>query len=280
MLSSTFDLVRALVLERSGLELGPDKDYLVDARLAPLAREAGLAGIDELVATLDRRGPLADRVVEAMLTCETSFFRDPEAFRALSGHILPAVERARAGERRLSIWSAACASGQEPYGVAMLLRDGFAHLQRAGWVVRLVATDLSEAMVRRAAAGLYTPLEVNRGLPADCLVRHFRREGVDWQVVPEVRRQVEFRRLNLVADAPPLYPLDVVLLRNVLIYFGTATKRAVLERIRAALRPDGFLLLGSAETTLGLHEGFEPVGQGQPGWFRRCAWKEAGRAVP
>lgn len=284
MLSQTsFDLVRALVRRRAGLDLGPEKVYLVDARLSPVARDAGYPTIDALVVAtgLAPDGPITRRVIEAMLTSETSFFRDPSAFEQLGAWVLPELAASRAASRQVTIWCAACASGQEPYGVAMVILERFAHLIASAWSFSVIATDLSEGMVERAQAGVYTQLEVNRGLPARYLVNHFVRRGVDWQVRDEVRRLVEVRRLNLIDDPLPARHLDVVLLRNVLIYFPNDLKRAVLERVRAVLRPDGFLFLGGAETTLGLHDGYEPMGPGRPGWYRpRATSGEATRAVP
>lgn len=266
----SFDLVRSLVRRRAGLDLGPDKVYLVDARLSPVARDAGYPTIDALVlaAGLAPEGPITRRLVEAMLTSETSFFRDPSSFEQLGAWVLPELEASRAACRRVSIWCAACASGQEPYGVAMVVLERFAHLVAAGWSFEVLATDLSDGMVERARAGVYTQLEVNRGLPARYLINHFERHGVDWRVRADVRRLVEVRRLNLIEDFPPLPLMDVVLLRNVLIYFGTELKHAVLDRVRAILRPDGYLFLGGAETTLGLHDGFESMGPARPGWYR------------
>lgn len=262
------DYVRLLVRRQAAIVLQPNQAYLVEARLGPVARVEGLDSIAALVDRLRRSpsGGLHDRVVEAMTVNETSFFRDAGPFRALEEQVLPELVASRAPRRNLSIWSAACASGQEPYTIAMVLADGFPHL--AGWRVRILATDLSEAMVARGRAGRYSQLEVNRGLPATRLVRHFTRDGVDWQVSERLRRAVEFRPLNLIRPWPALPPMDVVFLRNVLIYLDLATRRDILARLRRVLRPDGVLFLGGAETTLGLDDHFERVQVGAVSCYR------------
>ncbi|CAN5367370.1 protein-glutamate O-methyltransferase CheR [soil metagenome] len=266
--TAAFDYVRDLVAGRSGIALESRQAYLADARLAPVARAAGLGSVDDLVARLRiaPSGGLATQVVEAMTTNETSFFRDIGPFEALAQEVLPELMRRRAQTRTLTIWSAACSSGQEPYTIAMLLRERFPAL--AGWRVTIVATDLSSQMVERARAGRFSQLEVNRGLPARLLVKHFTRAGTQWQISDDLRRAVEFRQLNLVGDRPPLPAADVVFLRNVLIYFATPTKRAILGKVRSVLRPDGTLFLGGAETTLNLDDGFKRVQLGHGPSYR------------
>jgi chemotaxis protein methyltransferase CheR len=252
-----FDYLRALVWRRSAFVLESDKAYLVEARLLPLAREEGLPSVGSLVARL-AAGPangLARRFVEAMAIHETSFFRDPPTFDALRDVVLPELVGRRAAERGLRLWSAACSSGQEPYSLAMLLREH--PCVPAGWDARVLATDLSGAILERARQGVYSQMEVNRGLPASQLVKCFRRRGPEWQVNDEVRRAVEFRQLNLIEPWPALPPMDVVFLRNVLIYFDVPTKQRVLANLRRLLRPDGYLFLGGAETTLNLDENYE-----------------------
>lgn len=201
-----------------------------------------------------------------MTTNETSFFRDIHPFAALERHLLPELITRRSAQRRLSIWSAACSSGQEPYTVAMILADRFAQLR--DWDVRILATDISTEMLERARTGRYSQLEMNRGLPAVRLVRHFTRAGTGWEASAALRAAVEFRQLNLVEPWPAMASMDVVLLRNVLIYFSVATKREVLARLRRVLRPDGFLILGGAETTLGLDEHFERLQTGTGSCYR------------
>lgn len=262
--ADTFAFVADLVRRRSAILLEPGKEYLVESRLLPLARAAGLSGVDAFVADLRTR-PQADRterVVEALTTNETSWFRDVAPFQALAEHVVPDLVH-RGGATRLRVWSAACSTGQEPYSIAITLAD----LLGASVGVEVLATDLNAQVLERAAAGTFTQLEVNRGLPAPTLVKHFRRAGSGWQVADELRRAVTFRRHNLL-DPAPGGPFDVVFLRNVLIYFDLPTKRAVLERVRAVLRPGGYLVLGAAETTIGVHDAYERVVAGRATVYR------------
>lgn len=263
------DYVRRLVQERSGMQLGEGKGYLVEARLAPLATREGLSSVAELVRLL-RTGPpaLADDVAEAMTTNETSFFRDVHPFDALRDVVLPQA-LARSRSRGLRLWSAAASTGQEAYSLAMLLADSF-----PGVPATILATDLSRDVLARAAAGTFSQLEVNRGLPAPLLVRHFERHGAGWRIRPEMRRQVEFRQLNLARPWPRLPEMDVVLLRNVLIYFGADAKRAVLAQVTRVLAPGGLLFLGGAETTYGLDEGWERIQVGRTSLYRPVGHEE------
>ena len=263
-----FDFIRTLVQQRSAIALDPDKVYLAEARLLALARREGFGSVAAFVEHL-RTAPangLHQQVVEAMATNETSFFRDHHPFEGLRQVVLPELLRRRAAERRLSIWCAACSSGQEPYSVALLLREHFP--QTAGWQLRLLASDLSDEMLERARQGRYSRMEVNRGLPARLLVKYFEQQGADWCLRADVRRMVEFRRINLAEGWPALPALDVILLRNVLIYFDVPTKKAILNRVRQVLRPDGFLFLGGAETTLNLDDAFERVPLDRAGCYR------------
>jgi chemotaxis protein methyltransferase CheR len=259
MTTFEFDYLRRLVREQSAIVLESGKEYLVEARLAGLVREQGMSTVTDLVAKLRglRDGPLHTQVVEAITTNETLFFRDPPLWETLRKEILPGLIERRRSERRLHIWSAACSSGQEPYSLAMLLAEHFGEL--AGWEVGILATDLSTAMLTRAREGSYSQLEVNRGLPAAMLVKHFAKEGMHWRVVPGLRRAVEFRPLNLDAAWPPLPRMDLVLLRNVLIYFDVETKRTIAGRMGRLLQRDGYLVLGAAENLLGLDDAVERV---------------------
>jgi chemotaxis protein methyltransferase CheR len=261
------DFIRTMLQQRAGIVLDREKGYLVEMRLGALARREGFATLNGLIAEV-RRGEseLTSRVVEAMTTNETSFFRDVHPFDALRKVILPDLIRRRATERSLRIWCAACSSGQEPYSIAMLLRDHFPSL--ATWNMRLVATDLSVDMIERARQGRYSALEVHRGLTPELLARHFMRQGEEWHVRDEIKRVVEFRTLNLLGPWPGLGSLDLVLLRNVLIYLDQASKQSVLARLRNMLRPDGCLMLGSAETTLHIDEAFEVVQQERTTCYR------------
>lgn len=249
---AAFAYVRDLVARESAISLDDRQYYLVEARLAPLARAEGMSSVDALVAWLRTHGDsgLRSQVIDAMTTNETSFFRDPQAFGTLERTILPDLIARRAAERRLRIWSAACSTGQEPYSVAMLIIDEFPQL--SGWDVRIMATDLSRVALERARAARYSQQEVNRGLPARRLVRHFTRDGTSWVLSDRVRRLVTVQQLNLSAPWPALPAIDLVLLRNVLIYFAAAAKQTVLDRVAGVLRHDGWVLLGAAESTLNI----------------------------
>jgi chemotaxis protein methyltransferase CheR len=256
--AADFAYVRDLVQRRSAVFLEDGKEYLVESRLLPVAQASGEGTLDRLVARLrgSPDGPLHTQVVEAMMTNETSWFRDHHPYHALESVILPDLLARRATQRRLTAWSAAAASGQEAYSIAMVL-----HERLAGdptWELCVLATDLSAEMVRRIRAGRYSQLEVNRGLPAARLVRHFTRAGTEWQVNEALRRLVDARQLNLAAPFPPLPPVDVLFLRNVLIYFREETRRQIFDRVRRVLRPDGYLVLGGAETALNV-DAFERV---------------------
>jgi chemotaxis protein methyltransferase CheR len=253
-----FAWVRDLVHRESAIVLAPGKEYLVEARLLPLARAAGARDVSDYVDGLQRTSDPRQRmlVVEALTTNETSWFRDSEPFTAMSSVILPQLMAGRGRERRVRLWSAACSSGQEAYSLAILAAE---ELRPRGWSMDIVGTDISSEMVERARRGRYSQLEMNRGMPAATLVKYFTRQGTEWEVSPELKKGVEFRTGNLAAPFPPMLPFDVVFLRNVLIYFDTPTKQAILQRVRSVLRPDGYLVLGGAETTLGIDEGWERV---------------------
>ena len=255
--AADFDFVSALVRQSSAIVLAPGKEYLVESRLLPLVKTAGVADVAQFVAALRRQpsGPLRSQVVEAMTTNETSFFRDAHPFTALATTILPELIKARAATRTINIWCGAASSGQEPYSIAMLIDEALAG--RPGWTVRLLATDISAQMLERTRTGVYSQLEVNRGLPAPKLVKYFRREGSGWQVDQRLRSMVQTRLMNLDAPWPSMPAVDLIFLRNVLIYFDVPTKQRILGRVRATLKPDGYLFLGGAETTLNIDNGFE-----------------------
>ena len=253
-----YDYLRKLLKDRSGLVLSADKQYLVESRLTPLARKAGIASLGELVAKLRSNNErLAVDVVEAMTTNETFFYRDKIPFDHFRDTIMPGLLAARARERRLRIWCAAASTGQEPYSLAMCLKemkDKF-----AGWRVEILGTDLSAEVLEKAKAGVYSQFEVQRGLPIQMLVKHFSQVGDTWHISPEIRAMVQYRPLNLLSDFAHLGSFDVVFCRNVLIYFDQETKIGVLNRIARLLDPDGFLVLGAAETVVGLTEAFKPL---------------------
>ena len=271
MTSGDFNYIRELVRKQAALSLEPGKEYLVESRLEPLARHEGFPSYHQMVTSL-RVGPIRDlhrKVVEAMTTNETSFFRDPRVFGMLSKSILPALVAARSSERSLTIWCAGCATGQEPYSLAMLLNDHRPSLE--GWNVRIIASDISRDVIARAQAGRYSQSEVNRGLPANQLVKYFRKDGSAWEIRPEIRRMVEFRELNLIHPWPRLAGIQLVLMRNVMIYFDVETRKSILARTSLLLDPGGYLLLGGAETTINLDDSFEPTQVDGVVCFRRRA---------
>ena len=252
-----YEFLRKLLKDRSGLDLSADKQYLVESRLLPLARWANLAGIPELVQKLRSGGDqLTTQVVEAMTTNETFFFRDKIPFDHLRDYVLPALIQARASRRSLRIWSAACSTGQEPYSIAMGLREYGAAL--AGWRIEIVATDLSQEVLEKSKAGLYSQFEVQRGLPIQLLVKYFTQLGELWQLSADIRGMVQHRQLNLLQDFSHLGKFDVIFCRNVLIYFDQETKSAIFERMSKMLEADGTLFLGAAESVVGITDAFRP----------------------
>lgn len=266
--AADFAYIRTLVQADSAIVLENDKEYLVESRLTPVVHELGAGTIAELVGELRRTAPgaLRDRVVDAMTTNETSFFRDDRPFHALADVVLPELISARRPRRALDVWCAAGSSGQEAYSIAMLLDEALVREPR--WRVRVLASDISSRMLEQARAGTYSQLEVGRGLPAYRLARHFRREGAQWRVRDRLRSMVECRLINLDAPWPALPQMDLILLRNVLIYFDAATRRRVLDRVRTVLRPDGYLFLGAAETMLQDDDVFERVQVGEAVAYR------------
>ncbi|HEU4587335.1 MAG TPA: protein-glutamate O-methyltransferase CheR [Gemmatimonadales bacterium] len=266
--ASEFNYIRELVRQRSAIVLEPGKEYLVESRLTAVARGEGFDSLEQFLDEMRRRPDtgLHERAVEALTTNETSFFRDVHPFDSLRQSVLPELIQRRTAERQLVIWSAACASGQEPYSVAMLIRESFPAL--ADWSVKVLATDLSKAMLARCREGRFTQLEINRGLPARYLVKYFAQHGGEWQIQDDIRAMVEFRELNLAGRWPAMPPPDIVFLRNVLIYFDVATKREVLAKVRLVMRPDGYLFLGGAETTINLDDAFERVTLGKSTCYR------------
>jgi chemotaxis protein methyltransferase CheR len=245
-----FAFVAALVKRMSGIVIGPDKAYLVETRLAPLVRRRGTRDLATLISEL-RAGDAALQklVVEAMTTNETLFFRDRIPFEHFNKIILPHLMGTRPRGSTIRIWCAACSTGQEPYSLSMMLEDLGA--LGSAWKFDILATDLSEAVIERARAGVYNQFEVQRGLPVRNLIRFFAQQGQEWRIEPKLRSRIEFRTLNLIEDFSRLGRFDVIFCRNVLIYFDDESKRALLERLAASLQPDGFVLLGAAETPYG-----------------------------
>jgi chemotaxis protein methyltransferase CheR len=263
---SDFSFISELVHKQAAIVLEPGKEYLVESRLAPLARAEVQGTISDLVVKLqtDRSGTLASKVIDAMTTNETLFFRDGHPFESLRTIALPELIEARKAERRLSIWCGASSSGQEPYTLAMVLKG----VLPSGFGVDLLATDVNEEMLARTRDGRYSQLEVNRGLPITMLMQHFERDGTHWQAKADLRSMIMTRNINLAAPLPRMGPFDLIFLRNVLIYFDHATKRRILTEARRLLRPDGLLFLGGAETTLNIDEGWERVSVGPSSAYR------------
>ncbi len=255
-----FQFVSEFVRREAAIVLEAGKEYLVESRLAPVARRAGFPTLDAFLdhlRTVPRTSPLLYQVVDALTTNETLFFRDHHPFEALKREVVPQLIEARKHVRKLSIWSAAASTGQEAYSLAMLLRESFPQL--ASWDVRIVGTDLSTTVLEQAKSGSYSQLEVNRGLPAPLLVKYFTKEEGRWVIKEDLRRMCEFRPMNLTSAWPMMSPFDLIFIRNVLIYFDQATKQAILKRMKTVLLPHGSLFLGTAETTINLDPEWVPT---------------------
>jgi chemotaxis protein methyltransferase CheR len=253
-----FEYLRTFLKQRSGLALTAEKRYLVESRLTPVCRRFGIAALSDLIGALKlgQDGAIERAVVEAMTTNETFFFRDRIPFDLFRDTILPEALVRNASKRRLRIWCAAASTGQEPYSLAMLLQEAGPRL--AGWQVEIVATDLSTEVIEKARLGLYSHFEVQRGLPVQWLIKYFTQVGEQWQIAQSLRSMVDYRQLNLLHSFTSLGQFDVIYCRNVLIYFDAPTKSDVLARLAAQLAPDGALLLGAAETVIGLTDRLSP----------------------
>ena len=258
-----FEYICQLVRDRTGIVLTKDKKYLVESRLAPLLRETQVNSVRKLVALLrqDRATSLHDCVIEAMVTTETSFFRDNYPFQALSKFILPELIQKPPGKRILNIWCAACSSGQEPYSIAMVLWEDFPELM--GWNVNLLASDISTSMLTRSRKGCYSYHEISRGLSKTLLDKYFLAQDKCWQIKTEIRHLVKFQQLNLAETWFPMPQMDIIFLRNVLIYFDVEMKKTILAKVKRVLHPQGYLFLGGGETTINLDSAFEPVQVGK-----------------
>jgi chemotaxis protein methyltransferase CheR len=261
-----FTFVSTMVRREASIVLAPGKEYLVEARLIPVARAVGAANVTEFIAELQRRpNPAHQRkIIDALTTNETSWFRDREPFAALTDVVLPELVKSRSAARKIRLWSAASSSGQEAYSLAITLQENLP----PGWTYEIMGTDISTEMIKRAEAAEYSQVEVNRGLPASQLVQYFERAGAHWRVTPALRRNVSFKLLNLTAPLPAMQQFDIIFLRNVLIYFDVATKRNVLQNAAKLLRPDGWLFLGAAETTIGIDDNYERVAAGRTSAYR------------
>jgi chemotaxis protein methyltransferase CheR len=270
-----YEYLRKLLRDQSGLDLSTDKQYLIESRLLPLARKAGLPGISDLVQKMKGgSNALITQVVEAMTTNETFFFRDKVPFDHFRDTIMPEMLQLRAARKSLRIWCAAGSTGQEPYSLAMCLKEMSATL--SGWRVEILATDLSQEVLEKSKTGIYSQFEVQRGLPIQMLVKYFKQIGELWQINPDIRGMVAHRQLNLLHDFGQLGSFDVIFCRNVLIYFDQETKANIFGRLVRSMESDGFLVLGAAETVVGLTEAFKPIGD-RRGLYRPNDARVAGR---
>lgn len=254
-----FEYLRALVRKHSGVVLEPHKDYLAELHLDKLATQSGfdsIAAFTEHLKTIPSN-TLHTQAVEALLISETSFFRDRHPYEALQTSVLPALIQARSSKRSINIWSAGCSTGQEPYSIAILIRESFPEL--SAWKIRLLASDLSQRSLERALQGVYTDLEISRGLATNLRDRYFHRVGQFWQINDEIRQMVDFQQLNLMHSWNLLPQMDIIFLRNVLIYFNSETKQLILNKVQYTLKEDGYLFLGSGETTFYLDPRFEAI---------------------
>ncbi len=267
-----------VLLKQTGLSIGPDKAYLIESRLTPIARRHGLNNHEDVIAAMRKGGNLvmAREALDAMMTHESFFFRDTRPFDEFRQHVLPSLLASKASSRKIRIWCAAASTGQEPYSLAMILKEEAARL--AGWTVELVGTDIVPNALNYAREGLYTQFEVQRGLPIQMLVKYFTKEGEAWRVNPPLRSMISYREFNLLSDPMALGVFDVVFCRNVLIYFDQATKAQVLQRIARQMEANSFLFLGGAETVIGITDTFSPLA-GRRGIYTPSAAQPAKKAV-
>lgn len=265
---AAFESLSRLLYAQCGLVLEPGKEYLVRGRLTPIMEKHRCQSLDQLLQRIQTNGStgLLTEVIEAMVTTETSFFRDFHPFETLRKTVLPALIEQRRKKKQLNIWCAASSSGQEPYSVALLIRDAFPELE--SWKLFFSATDLSREMLTRCRTGRYSQLEVNRGLPTPLLLKWFKQEGANWQIDDRIRQTLSFSQLNLTQPWPPMPTWDLVLMRNVMIYFDAESKAAILARLTRVLAKDGFLILGGAETTLNLHDGYQRMETLKSGFYQ------------
>lgn len=259
MTPDDFEFISGILKKRSGLVLTPEKMYLLESRLTPIARKRGLSSIDELVGALRAKPTeeLLEAVTEAMTTNESFFFRDQKPFDQFKDLVFPHLLESRAAKKSFRIWSAAASTGQEPYSLAMLINEAAAKI--AGWKIDIIGTDISREVLDRAEQGVYTQFEVQRGLPITLLMKYFNQVNESWHISDDMKKMVQYKYFNLLDDLKPLGQFDVVYCRNVLIYFDQPTKKEILERIAAQMAPDGFLFLGGAETVLGITDKFKPM---------------------
>jgi chemotaxis protein methyltransferase CheR len=257
--ASDFQYICDLARRLASIEMDSGKEYLVQSRLSPIAADAGCRDLSEFVrrVRMEETGPLAGKVIDALTTNETLFFRDCHPFDALRKVIIPELMERRRQERRLSIWSAAASTGQEAYSFSIMLKENFPEL--VNWKVELVGTDISPTALAQAREGRYSKIEINRGLAAPLLIRYFQQQDNRWVLRDDIRKMVEFREMNLAGSWHGLPVFDLVFIRNVMIYMSLDTRRKILRNLRHHIAPDGYLLLGSSENLLQTDEGFDPV---------------------
>jgi len=263
-----FEFISTLIKSKSGLVLTPDKSYLLESRLMPVARKHGLKGLDDLINTLRTRKDevLIVEVTEAMTTNESFFFRDVKPFDLLRDSVLPPIMEKRAAKKHIRIWCAAASSGQEPYSIAIVLKEMGPKFM--GWKADIVGTDISHDILKKAKSGQYSQFEVQRGMPITMLMKYFDKKDESWEIKPDLKRMVQYKYWNLLENLKGLGGYDIVFCRNVLIYFDAETKGRVLEGISKLMPEDGMLFLGGAETVLGVTDKFKPV-PGQRGVYAR-----------
>ncbi|MEZ6045174.1 MAG: protein-glutamate O-methyltransferase CheR [Planctomycetaceae bacterium] len=257
-----YDYLASFLLGSSGLSLGANKEYLLESRLIPLAQSMGWNGIPELIAQLRKGGDknLEDAVIEAMTTNETSFFRDKKPFEVMISNIFPALIKARALRRTIRIWCAAGSTGQEPYSIAMTILENFPELRN--WHIEMLITDISQQALGRAKNGVYSQFEIQRGLPVKLLMKYFEQDSSGWKIKEDLKKGMRWERFNLLDEYNRFGVFDLIMCRNVLIYFENATKGNILDRMSKQLASDGYLMLGAAETILGITESYQKI----PGW--------------
>lgn len=259
MRKEDFDMLSKILKERSGLVLTEEKIYLLESRLTPIARKKGMETLDDLIneIRLRRKEDLLREITDAMTTNESFFFRDNTPFDLFREEVMPSLLKSRASSKRIRIWCAAASTGQEPYSLAIILKEMEAKL--SGWNIEILGTDLTQQVLDKAKAGIYSQFEVQRGLPIKLLMKYFTQAGEMWQISENIRKMVSYRPFNLLNNYSAMGKFDVIFCRNVLIYFEQKTKSEVLDRLRGQLVEDGTLFLGAAETVLGLSDKFKPV---------------------
>ncbi|MFA5975068.1 MAG: protein-glutamate O-methyltransferase CheR [Elusimicrobiota bacterium] len=261
MTDEEFEYIRKLIWDYAGLCLDKGKEYMAELRLTPLAKQKGFNDIDGMIASLrpDSGSKTIEwDIVEAMVTCETMFFRDRNPFELMKSTCLPELMRRHDQSRQLTVWCAACSSGQEPYSIALLIQEHFPALSQ--WNLKIVASDISKKILDRAREGAFSMLEINRGLPPAMLTKYFDKQEACWRLKPDIRKMVDFQQINLIREWPlPPFSVDIIFMRNVLIYFDIPTKQRILKKLQTILKPEGYLFLGGAETTINLNNNFERV---------------------